>query len=968
MHEEELVQKREGRPPSSGRIGAVARVSAGPSSRRVTATLATVAIAGLSLTGGVAAAAAEPAPPTTFTVDGTSGGRLLDGIGAISGGGATSRLLLDYPEQERNEVLDYLFTPGYGASLQLLKVEIGGDTNTTDGSESSHAHVRGEVNCNAGYEWWLMQEAVKRNPDITLGGLAWGAPGWLGDGDYYSQDTIDYFIDWLDCAKGHGLTIDNMGVRNEREYESAWVKEYRAALDAAGYEDVRIIASDEAARKGEWPIAVDMANDPELFDAVGLLGNHYSTGASSPTAQSLGKPLWISEGGPWTAEWGIGGSLKSIPSLLNHAYLQGRVTGVQIWNLLTAYYDGLSISDAGLMRANTPWSGAYQVQSAIWAVAHTTQFTQPGWQYLDASSGYFDPATPSQGSFVSLRSPDGDDWSTVIENIGTTEPRTVTLSVTGGLPSGDLHVWQTTADQWFTQQADLVPDADGVYTLTIPANSSVTVTTTTGQGHGDAVGRADSAFPFPYHDGLADGGPSGQTPYFSQMEGAYEERDCEGDRAGTCLTQVAEQPAISWAAWKKPTGILGDLNWSDYTTSVQAYVPEGGTAQVLGRVSNDAMQPVPNGYGLSLSAAGTWSIGRGVPGGKSWLELATGSIGASGAGWHQLSLSFDEDVIRAEVDGTAVGQVTDATWLTGMVGLSGDYSAAQFADLAIEPNDPIVTIDDAAAVVAYEGDGWEHCDASTRGHRGCGGYSADQVRAANGGTVSASNRAGDAITVAFEGTQATLVGITGPRGGDALVSIDGNEPVAIPFGEQGKGGTAVWRTPVLTEGTHRLRVEVASDAPGDRSWVGLDRVEVVPGNGGPSSVDDQSTGIGDGRLDYRGSGWLSCPGCINRTGLYHSSVTSTPVTGDAMDFRFTGSSVELYGLRASNQGIADVLIDGLKVGTADYYGRTRIGNQLIWSSGQLAPGEHMLTLVATGGKNASASGVDINVDRLAVRP
>ena len=116
-------------------------------------------------------------------IDGTSTGRVFDGIGAISGGGATSRLLLDYPEDERDEVLDYLFTPGYGASLQLLKVEIGGDTNTTDGSESSHAHVRGEVNCDAGYEWWLMQEAVERNPDITLGALAWGAPGWLGDGE-----------------------------------------------------------------------------------------------------------------------------------------------------------------------------------------------------------------------------------------------------------------------------------------------------------------------------------------------------------------------------------------------------------------------------------------------------------------------------------------------------------------------------------------------------------------------------------------------------------------------------------------------------------------------------------------------------------------------------------------------------------------------------------------------------------------
>jgi O-glycosyl hydrolase len=926
----------------------------------------------LALPAGAVAVASEAADATetadatsSITIDGTSGGRTFDGVGAVSGGGATSRLLLDYPEEERDEVLDYLFLPGYGASLDLLKVEVGGDTNSTDGSESSHAHARGEVNCNAGYEWWLMKEAVERNPEMNLGGLAWGAPGWLSS--YYSQDTIDYFIDWLDCAAEHGLTIDNMGVRNEREYESEWIKEYRAALDAAGYEDVRIIASDEAARKGEWPIAVDMANDPELYDAVGLLGNHYSTGPSSATAQSLNKPLWISEGGPWSGEWGAGGSARSIPSLLNHAYIEGRITGVQIWNLLTAYYDGLSISDAGLMRSNTPWSGAYQVQSAIWAVAQSTQFTEPGWQYLDASSGYLDGEGRENGSYVSLRSPDGEDWSTVIESIGTTEARDVSLSVTGGLAAGDLHVWQTTADDWFVQQPDLVPAADGTYTLTVPANSTVTVTTTAGQAKGDAVGAPESAFPFPYRNDLSDGGPSGQTPYFSQMEGAYEERDCQGGREGTCLTQVSPQPAIGWAPWKKPAGILGDLNWNDYSVSVDAWVPDGGTAQVLGRVSNDAMQPVPNGYGLSLAADGTWSIGRGVPGGRSWLELTTGTTGSDGTGWHDLSLAFDDDRIIAEIDGARVGEVTDATWVSGMAGLSGDYSAVQFADLAIEPLEPVVSTDAVADSMVFEGDGWQHCTSGPGRQDDCSGFSVSQVASADAGTMAGSNRAGDAVEFTFEGTQATLVGASGPRGGEALVSIDGNEPTALSFREGGAGGEAVWRSPVLVDGAHTLRLEVVSDDDGNRGWVGVDRVEVVPGDGGPSSVDDQSEGSGLGRFDYQGS-WLSCPGCINRTQLFHASVTSTAVVGDSVDLRFVGTGVDLFGLRASNQGIAQVLIDGVEVGSADFYGKVRVGNQLIWSSEDLEPGVHTLTLVATGTENPSASGADINVDRVVVRP
>jgi len=73
----------------------------------------------------------------SITIDGSSPGRRFDGIGALSAG-ASSRLLIDYPEPQRSQILDYIFRPNYGASLQILKVEIGGDTNSTEGSEPSH--------------------------------------------------------------------------------------------------------------------------------------------------------------------------------------------------------------------------------------------------------------------------------------------------------------------------------------------------------------------------------------------------------------------------------------------------------------------------------------------------------------------------------------------------------------------------------------------------------------------------------------------------------------------------------------------------------------------------------------------------------------------------------------------------------------------------------------------------------------
>src|SRR5205807_5859212 len=122
--------------------------------KRLVLVAAVAALAATSLTVVQTAQAAT----TSITIDGTQGGRTFDGIGAISGGGGNSRLLADYPEPQRSQILDYLFKPGYGAALQILKIEIGGDANSTDGSEPSVEHTRGAVNCTAGYEFWLAEQ------------------------------------------------------------------------------------------------------------------------------------------------------------------------------------------------------------------------------------------------------------------------------------------------------------------------------------------------------------------------------------------------------------------------------------------------------------------------------------------------------------------------------------------------------------------------------------------------------------------------------------------------------------------------------------------------------------------------------------------------------------------------------------------------------------------------------------------
>ena len=71
-----------------------------------------------------------------LNLDGTTALHTFDGHGALSAG-ASSRLLWDYPEPQRTEVLDYLFKPNFGAMMSILKVEIGELRKQTESSFGS---------------------------------------------------------------------------------------------------------------------------------------------------------------------------------------------------------------------------------------------------------------------------------------------------------------------------------------------------------------------------------------------------------------------------------------------------------------------------------------------------------------------------------------------------------------------------------------------------------------------------------------------------------------------------------------------------------------------------------------------------------------------------------------------------------------------------------------------------------------
>ncbi|MFD8718002.1 NPCBM/NEW2 domain-containing protein [Streptomyces sp. NPDC059629] len=639
-----------------------------------------------------------PVPGTTdVTVDGSGTGRTFDGIGAISGGGGNSRLLINYPEPQRSQILDYLFRPGYGASLQLLKVEIGGDTNSTDGSEPSIEHTRGTVHCDSGYEWWLMEQAKKRNPNLELYGLAWGAPGWIGNtdnspggGHFWSQDTIDYLTAWLGCARRHGLDIDYLGGWNERGYDTAWYEKLHAAL-AAQHLPVKIVAADSG-----LDVADDIVSDPDFAKSVDVVGAHYpceggdggtaNSCYSSTNAQNSGKPLWASENGSLDENTGAGALIRSI----TRGYLDGKFTAYLNWPLLAAIYPNLPYDTVGLAVAGQPWSGAYDIGTSLWVTAQVTQVTQPGWKFLDRASGYLD-GNRTNGSYVTLKSPDGSAYSTILETSTASSAQTADFTVTGGLPAGTVHIWATdlksgSTSGGFVHTGDVTPE-NGHFSVTLQPGRVYSLTTTTGQGRGNAVSPPQGHLALPYRDSFEQHTPGREAKYLSDMQGSFETVRCEGRRQGRCVRQMAAQQPIEWQDDSDAFALLGDTDWRNYTISSDVYLEQPGTVELIGRAGEQQRpQSHQAGYFLRVGDTGTWSVVKSDTSGR-LTTLASGITRALGTHrWHRLALSFSGTTITASVDGRPVGALDDSSYASGQVGIGVvGYQTDEFDNLSVTP-------------------------------------------------------------------------------------------------------------------------------------------------------------------------------------------------------------------------------------------------------------------------------------------
>jgi len=143
--------------------------------------------------------------------------------------------------------------------------------------------------------------------------------------------------------------------------------------------------------------------------------------------------------------------------------------------------------------------------------------------------------------------------------------------------------------------------------------------------------------------------------------------------------------------------------------------------------------------------------------------------------------------------------------------------------------------------------------------------------------------------------------------------------------------------------------------------VDVDDDVIIIDDGDVISINDNVTGTGLNQFEYVGN-WTYA----TESGL-HNGDNHWSSTADAyFQVRFSGTQVKLYGSKTPFGGIAAVSVDGGPEKKVDFYSSKRKDNVLLYNSGTLPNGQHILKVRVTGTKNKNSTNYYVIADRVDV--
>ncbi|HOJ78884.1 MAG TPA: glycoside hydrolase [Bacillota bacterium] len=335
--------------------------------------------------------------------------QVIEGFGG-SGAFRQAKNLLEYPEKDRNLILDLLFSQEKGIGLSIVRNIIGdgGDWGKPiDGPSPSIQPQDGVWNWKGDEDQiWLMNEARKRGCTRFVS-TAWSPPAWMKTnnsvikGGELRPDKYQAFAEYLakyvqGYKEHHNIDIYAISPTNEpdlsTDYSSClwtgsqlkeFIKDHLTPTLKRENLGVKVILP-ETMNFGE-DYALETLNDPEASQGVDIIASHaYDFKAKPfPVAKSHNKSIWQTEVS------NIGFNDGSIDDGLKYAKLlhdHMTVTEVNAWFYwwLFSYKDG-----EALIHLDTDYK-IYRTFKRLYTIGNYSRFVRPGYVRIDAEQNPVD--------------------------------------------------------------------------------------------------------------------------------------------------------------------------------------------------------------------------------------------------------------------------------------------------------------------------------------------------------------------------------------------------------------------------------------------------------------------------------------------------------------------------------------------------------------------------------------------------
>jgi hypothetical protein len=210
----------------------------------------------------------------------------------------------------------------------------------------------------------------------------------------------------------------------------------------------------------------------------------------------------------------------------------------------------------------------------------------------------------------------------------------------------------------------------------------------------------------------------------------------------------------------------------------------------------------------------------------------------------------------------------------------------------------------------------------------------------------------------YVGAGGAAISVTSSEGGDIYLVPGGTLPVGASLVAAVEAdGSGVHGVTAQASAAQAVELSNQGFAPGAYVVYGVDGVGNVSAGVGVVMIAEDVDYVDneDAIVIYSGT-WTKKQGPVNESQDYRGgTLGQTRESGAYVDIPFYGQSAEVEYALNNSRGIAEFYVDGQLADTVDLYSSTPLNHQVVFSTGSLAAGAHVVRIRHTGEANPAAN-------------